>query len=100
MRLQSSVLHPVLVYAEIVEDFGDAGGGARQQAFLLLSHQPLAGVGGHVAGDVLFGPAVQPGVEAPVQASVNPLVGLKERETLSKRGTQTLTSEQNAAKEI
>lgn len=75
-RLQSSVLHPVLVNVEIVEDLGAAGGGAGQQAFSLISHQPLAVVGSHVAGHVLFGPGVQPGLKASVQASVDPLMGL------------------------
>lgn len=76
--LQSSVLHPVLVDGEIVEHLGDAAGGAGQQALLLLAHQPPAGAGGHVAGDVLAGPGVEPGVEAPVQPRVDPLVRLQE----------------------
>lgn len=59
-----------------MEDLGAAGGGAGQQAFSLVSHQPLAVVGGHVAGHVLFGPGVQPGLEASVQARVDPLLGL------------------------
>lgn len=75
-RLQCPVLHPVLVYVEIVEDLGVAGGGAGQQAFLSVSHQPLAVVSGHVAGHVLFSPGVQKGLEASVQTPVHPLVGL------------------------
>lgn len=74
--LQCSVLHPVLVNVEIVEDLGAAGGGAGQQVLLSVSHQPLVVVGGHVSGHVILGPGVQPGVEASVQASVDPLVGL------------------------
>lgn len=77
-RLQSSVLHPVLVDGEIVQHLGDAAGGAGQQTLLLLAQQPPAGAGRHVAGDVLAGPGVEPGVEAPVQAGVDPLVRLEE----------------------
>lgn len=75
-KLHCSVLHPVLVYVEIVEDLRVAGGGAGHQAFLSISHQPLAVVLSHVASHVLFSPGVQPGVEAPVQTSVHSLVGL------------------------
>lgn len=87
-RLQSSVLHPVLVDGEIVEHLGDAAGGAGQQTLLLLAHQPPVGAGGHVAGDVLAGPGVEPGVEAPVQSGVDPLVRLEEirrRKTLAQQ---------------
>lgn len=80
-RLQCSVLHPVLVHAEIVKDLGVAGGGAGQKTLFVNSHQPLLGVGIHAGGHVLLGPSVQPGLKAPVQASVDPLVGLKERST-------------------
>lgn len=75
-RLQSSVLDPVLVNVEIVEDLRAAGGGARQQVFLSFSHQPLPAVCRHVTGHVILGPGVQPGLEASVEASVDPLVGL------------------------
>lgn len=75
--LQRSVLHPVLVNVEIMKNLRVTGGGARQQAFLFLSHQPLAVFGSHVAGHVLLGPGVQPGLEASVQACVDPLVGLE-----------------------
>lgn len=61
-----------------MEHFRDAAGGAGQQALLLLAHQPAAGAGGHVAGDVLAGPGVEPGVEVPVQPGVDPLVRLEE----------------------
>lgn len=77
-RLQCSVLHPVLVNVEIMEDLGVAGGGTRHQAFLSVSHQPLAVVGSHVARHVLLGPRVQPRLEASVQACVDPLLRLKE----------------------
>lgn len=80
-RLRGSVLHPVLVNAEIVKDLGVAGGGAGQQTLLVFSHQPFVGVGSHAGGHVFLGPGVQPGLEALVQASVDPLVGLKERST-------------------
>lgn len=76
--LQCSVLHPVLVNIEIMEDFRAAGCGAGQQAFMFISHQPLAALSSHVAGHVLFGPGVQPGLKASVQACVDPLLGLKE----------------------
>lgn len=76
--LQSSVLHPVLVDGEIVQHLGHAAGGAGQETLLLLAHQPPAGAGRHVAGDVLAGPGVEPGVEAPVQPGVDPLVRLEE----------------------
>lgn len=62
-----------------MEHLGAAGGGAGQQTLLLLAHQPPASVGGHVGGHVLLGPGVQQGLEASVQAGVDPLVGLKER---------------------
>lgn len=75
--LQSPVLHPVLVDGEIVENFRVAAGGAGQQRLLLFSHQPPAGGGSHVAADVLAGPGVEPGVEAPVQPGVDPLVRLQ-----------------------
>lgn len=64
-----------------MEHLGDAGGGAGQQTLLLLAHQPPAGAGRHVAGDVLAGPGVKPGVEAPVQPGVDPLVRLEEIRT-------------------
>lgn len=88
--LQCSVLHPVLVYVEIMEDLRVASGGAGQQAFLTVSHQPLAAVDGHVAGHVLLGPSVQPGLKASVQACVHPLVGLKENNTVQLLGHQNL----------
>lgn len=80
-RLQTSVLHPVLVNAEIVKDLGVAGGGAGQKTLLVVSHQPLVGVGSHAGGHVFLGPGVQPGLKASVQAGVDPLVGLKEKPT-------------------
>lgn len=49
-----------------MEDLRVAGGGAGQQTFLFLSHQPLAGVGSHVVGHMLFGPGVHQGLKAPV----------------------------------
>lgn len=64
-----------------MQEFGVAGGGAGEQTLLVLSHQPLVGVGSHASGHVLLAPGVQPGLEASVQASVNPLVGLKDRST-------------------
>lgn len=92
-RLQSSVLHPVLVDGEIVEHLGDAAGGAGQQVLLLLAHQPPAGAGGHVAGDVLAGPGVEPGVEAPVQPRVDPLVRLEQirRRSFEKHTNSSVT---------
>lgn len=85
MRLQCSVLHPVLVNVEIMEDLRVAGGGAGQHALSFISHQPLVAVGSHVAGHMLFNPGVEPGLKASVQACVDPLVGLKETST---RATQ------------
>lgn len=76
-ELQCPVLHPVLVDVEIVEDFRAAGGGAWQQSLFRISHQPLVSVGGHFRHHVLLGPGVQPGLEAAMQTSVHPLVGLK-----------------------
>lgn len=70
-----------------MEDLRVAAGGAGPQTFLFISHQPLVGVGGHVAGHVLFGPGVQPGLKASVQARVDPLVGLKENRHSSAPGT-------------
>lgn len=66
-----------------MEDLRAAGGGAGQQAFLFLSHQPLAVDSSHVAGHMLFGPGVQTGLKASVQACVDPLVGLKETSTIT-----------------
>lgn len=73
-----------------MEDLRVAAGGAGPQTFLFISHQPLVGVGGHVAGHVLFGPGVQPGLKASVQARVDPLVGLKENRHSSGPGTTRL----------
>ena len=80
-RLQCSVLHPVLVNVEIMEDLRAAGGSAGQHAFSFNSHQPLLVVDSHVAGHMLFGPGVQPGLEASVQACIDPLLGLNNRTT-------------------
>lgn len=64
-----------------MKDLRVAGGGAGQQTFLVLSHQPLVGVCSHVASHIVLGPGLQPGLKASVQASVDPLVGLKEMST-------------------
>lgn len=64
-----------------MKDLRVAGGGAGQQTFLVLSHQPLVGVCSHVASHIFLGPGLQPGLKASVQASVDPLVGLKEMST-------------------
>lgn len=55
-----------------------AGGSARQQALSSLSHQPLTVFGGHVTGHMLLGPGIYKGVEASVEACVDPLVGLRD----------------------
>lgn len=78
MRLQCSVLHPVLVNVQVMEDLRVARGVAGQQTFLFIAHQPLLGVSSHVAGHMLFCPCVEPDLKASVQASVDPLVRLKE----------------------
>lgn len=70
------IRHMVSVDVQVIEDLGIPGGGARQQTLATLSHQPLAGVGGHVAGHVFLGPGVHQALEAAVQASVDSLVGL------------------------
>ena len=82
-RLKCSVLHTELVNVDIMEDLKVASGGAGQQAFSSFSHQPLAVVGSHVAGHMLFGPRVQPGMKASVQASVDPLLGLRREDQRS-----------------
>lgn len=59
-----------------MEDLRAAGGAAGQQAFLFISHQPLVAVGSHVTGHMLLRPSIQPGLKAPVQPSVDTLMGL------------------------
>lgn len=74
-----AVLDAVFVDAPEVEEFGIAGGGARQQSLPPLSHQPFGAFGGHLPGDVLPHPCVNPGLEAQVQPSADPLVRLLEK---------------------
>ena len=54
-----------------------ACGVAGQQTLTSLSHKPTAVLGRHLPGYMVPGPAVQPGLEAPVQASVDTFLGLK-----------------------
>lgn len=82
-----------------MEDLGAAGGGAGQQAFSFVSHQPLVVFGGHVAGHVFFGPGVEPGLKAPVQARVDPLVGLKETSKTEQHGSDTGTPAQEISRQ-
>lgn len=69
-----AVFDAVLVNVHEVEELRVAGGGAGQQAVPPLAHEPLVGVGDHVAGDVLFEPRIHPGLEAFVQPRAHPLV--------------------------
>lgn len=70
-----------------MEHLRAASRGAGQQAFLSISHEPLAAFSGHVTGHVLLGPSIQPGVKASVQACVHELVGLKEITGTRHKGT-------------
>lgn len=78
VRLQCSVLHPVLVNVQVMEDLRGARGVAGQEPFLFIAHQPLLVVSSHVAGHMFFCPCVEPELKASVQASVDPLVRLKD----------------------
>lgn len=70
-----------------MEHLGAASRGAGQQAFLSISHEPLAAFSSHVTGHVLLGPSIHPGVKASVQACVHKLVGLKEITGTRHKGT-------------
>lgn len=74
-----AVFDPVLVNTLEVKDFGVAGGGTGHQSFAALSHQPLAGLGGHVSGHVLFYPALGPVVKPLVQTCAHSLMRLRKR---------------------
>lgn len=75
-----------------MEHFGAASGGARQKSFLLVSHQPLVVVCSHFARHVLLDPAVQPGLEAPVQTRVHLLVRLKHQTREMSNAAQAVQS--------
>lgn len=70
-----------------MEHLRAASRGAGQQAFLSISHEPLAAFSSHLTGHVLLGPSIQPGVKASVQACVHKLVGLKEITGTRHKGT-------------
>ena len=53
-----------------------ACGSAGQQTLTSLAHKPTAVLRRHLPGHMVPGPAVQPGLEAPVQASVDTLLRL------------------------
>jgi hypothetical protein len=60
-----------------MENLWSACGAAGQQTLTSLAHKPTAVLRRHLPVHVVPGPAVQPGLEAPVQASVDTLLGLK-----------------------
>lgn len=75
----AAVLDPVLINTLEVKDFGVAGGGTGNQSFMPLSHQPLAGLGGHVSGHMLLRPALGQGVKPLVQTGAHSLMRLYKR---------------------
>lgn len=74
----AAVLDPVLINTLEVKDFGVTGGRTGHQSLTPFSHQPLAGLGGHVSGHVLFRPALSPGVKPLMQTSAYSLMRLTE----------------------
>lgn len=87
-----AVFDAVLVDADKVQVLRVAGGGAGQEAFQPFAHQPLAGLGGHLAGHVLLGPRVHPGLEPLVQPLAYSFVGLERRKGWRERGERRLQS--------
>lgn len=92
-----AVFDTVLVNAHKVQGLCVTGGGAGHQALQPFAHEPLARLGCHLAGDVLLGPFVHPGLEPLVQPLAHSFVGLQKQKRCYEEAAPALGLQHNTA---